>query len=163
MRKRILLPLLIIISCVTVACSNPDYDKNYEQGYEKGYEQGYYEGYSEFENDYLDSTNDEEYVTGCAFCWEEYKIDLLVRVNINSTDYYFCAECITNYFENIAKMTPCYYCISCGELTSDNKYIHSWSDEIICEKCISKYKQCNECKKYDTELRNNICGICGDF
>ena len=74
-----------------------------------------------------------------------------------------CPECATNYFIEIENVKECYYCIMCGNLTTVPDYIHSWTDEHICENCISKCEQCEKCKKWDEEIRNGLCGICGDF
>ena len=47
MLKKILTFLLIISSCVTVACSDPNYNEDYERGYKKGVDTGYSEGFND--------------------------------------------------------------------------------------------------------------------
>ena len=75
----------------------------------------------------------------------------------------FYNEPIQKHFIEIENVKECYYCIMCGNLTTVPDYIHSWTDEHICENCISKCEQCEKCKKWDEEIRNGLCGICGDF
>lgn len=101
---------------------------------------------------------------GCSLCgaWR-HDFDELVKFHVNEQLYYMCADCATKYFVDIQPMKPCYYCIHCGRLTDSKKYIHSWSDEVLCERCVSLYSKCTSCGEYDTELRNNICGMCGNF
>ena len=63
MLKKILPFLLIISSCITVACSNPDYNDDYKQGYNDGYDDGYYEGYNDasYSNESIDYLTEHEY------------------------------------------------------------------------------------------------------
>lgn len=171
--NKILLIILSINFCILLtSCSSQiesnEKDNYYEKGYESGYSYGYFDGYTDCENEYnkyLSSENIDDYNPQkfCAFCGEEFLEDLLIEVNIRNDNYYFCACCITSYFKNIEEMKPCYYCIHCGELTSVNTYIHSWTECYICENCIQNYQQCQQCLKYDNDIRNNVCGLCGNF
>lgn len=103
-------------------------------------------------------------INSCDFCGEMgHDLDELVEFYVDKEPYRMCTRCTSNYFANIQPVKPCYYCIHCGELTDSNKYIHSWTDEVLCSKCIPLYSQCTSCGEYDTELRDNICGMCGNF
>lgn len=111
-----------------------------------------------------ESSKQEEVEPDCScFLCGIYGIeDYMVRLELEYDTYFFCTNCMTSYFKNIDTMKFCYYCISCGELTLCNDYIH-WSGFVLCENCVGEYVKCKQCERYAEETRNGICGMCGDF
>ena len=87
----------------------------------------------------------------------------MVSVSINNEKYCFCVDCISSYFETIETMKPFYYCVICGNLTTCGDYIHSWTGCNICENCIDRFQKCEHCGRYDEDIRNGICGLCGGW
>lgn len=97
----------------------------------------------------------------CFLCWASCYEPTIITVN--SEDYYICPNCTTQYFANVEPIKPCYFCIECGEVFSGEYFEHSvYCGAKICKDCIynSGYEQCIVCKKYNTELINQICGLC---
>lgn len=180
MKKIIIILLSLIILTGCYQSSDYEYESQYNSGYEDGISAGNEEGYKEGYNYGYEDGYSVGYIDGiqnpvimdfldensfyCCFCGiGDIKEERMVSFIIDNEKYYMCPECATNYFIEIENVKECYYCIMCGNLTNIPDYIHSWTDEHICENCISKCEQCEKCKKWDEDIRNGLCGICGDF
>lgn len=106
---------------------------------------------------------DENNTFGCCFCGAgPLDYDKLVKFIVDEEPSYMCVDCCADYFVNVEPMTPCYYCIECGNIFSGKYYWHYIYNETICNNCIDEkgFKQYQLCKKYYDEGENNICGFC---